>query len=307
MIFNLSSEYANSNQGVHLSEICCKIIYKQHYIACDSNTKNLISNSINQHGSTSQKELLRQYKGFDITAEIRKYFTTIETSTLTDSMLDSILNKPSRMLIENSYNEWDVYKCIIGTYKHDRKYKNLFTALELAKNKGLISYLHGGGYTAYTNLIEQNNNEDYNGVFKYKVCILFDRDTDNASCYDSQKNTLFRFLCGKNNLTISDSDIYNLNQTGYIWHMWYKRSIENYFPDASYEAIGVNVAQLPVDKFDRDYYNFSQVTGYNKNQLPLLTVRMKRTDYEKELKTFTVNGEQMTELQLLLLKLVKII
>jgi hypothetical protein len=89
--------------------------------------------------------------------------------------------------------------------------------------------------------------------------------------------------------------------------MWYKRSIENYFPNASYEAIGVNVAQLPVDRVDRDYYNFSQVNGYKKSHLSSLTYGMKRTDYEKELETFTVNGEQMTELQLLLLKLVKII
>lgn len=307
MIFNLSNQYATSNQGAQLSDICCKIICNRHYILCDSTTRELIYTSIQRHGSTSQRELLLQYRGFDITDELRNYFAIIDMSAFSYSMLNTILTQPSRLLIENSYNEWGVYERIIGTYKHDKKFKNLFLALELAKNEGRISYLHGGGHTTYVSLIKQNDTRDYNGVFKYKVCILFDRDTDNATYYDTQKNTLFKFLCGKESTAICDSDIYDLNQPEYIWHMWYKRTIENYFPNTRYQAIGVNVAAIPVDKADRDYYDFSDAIGYSKGKLPFLPQEMGRADYEKGLKKFMINGENITKLQLLLLKLVKIV
>lgn len=307
MIFNISTQFANSYLGRNLSDICCKMIYNRHYILCDSTTRGLITTSIKSHGSTSQKELFLQYKGFDITDEFRKYFTTINVDQFSYSKLDIMLTQPSRLLIENSYNEWNTYKSIMGAYKHDKKYKNLFIALEQAKNENRISYLHGGGYTTYVSLIEQNNSGDYSDVFKYKVCVIFDRDTNNASYYDMQKNTLFKFLCGKECTQIIDEDIYSLNQCTYIWHMWYKRSIENYFPNIRFQVVGVNTAVIPMDKDERDFYDFSNATGYSKNKLAQLPQDMGRANYEKGLKKFVVNGEEMTELQLLLLKFVKII
>lgn len=307
MIFKISTQFANSNRAEHLADICCKMICNRHYISCDSATRELINASVEKHGSTLQKELLLQYKGFDITNELWKYLTSIDVDAFSYSMLDIMLAQPSRLLIENSYNEWNTYKSIMGAYKHDKKYKNLFIALELAKKEGRISYLHGGGHTTYVSLIEQNNSCDYAGIFKYKVCIIFDRDTDNASYYDMQKNALFKFLCGKDHTQITNEDVYSLNQLGYIWHMWYKRAIENYFPNIRFQAVGVDTTLIPVDKEERDFYNFGNIPSYSKNKLAQLPQDMGRDEYEKGLKKFVINGEEITELQLLLLKLVKII
>lgn len=310
MIFSISNQYATENDGAMLSDVCSLMMKGRHYISCDVSTRELIIRSIMKAGSLSQQQLLPLYKGFDITKEIRNHFTTIDVSTITPDMLNLILTKPSRILMENSIYEWGIYKHIIGTYKKDRKYKNVFALLELAKAEGRISYLHGGGFTSYTSIIEQNNTSDYKDVLKFKLCVVFDRDTDDMNSYHNRKNSLFRFLCKKDSGTIGDNDIYTLNQSEYIWHMWYKYAIDNYFPNKCYEAIGADVNTIPLN-IERDYFNFDKVSGYSKNQLPLLVQNMNRTDYEKELRKFSIHigGKQevVSELQLLLLKLVKII
>lgn len=307
MIFKISTQFIESVREEQLSDICCEMICKRQYISCDSTVWESIKKAIKRHGSTSQKDLLSQYKGFDIPQEIQKYFTTIDVDLLPYSALEKMLTQPSRLLIENSCNEWGVYKNIMGTYKHDRKYKNLFTALEQAKKENRISSLHGGGYTTFVGLIRENEKGDYANVFKYKVCIIFDRDTDDASSYDVRKNGLFNFLCSKSSTEITDNDIYSLNQNGYIWHMWYKRTVENYFPNKCFQRLGMNTTVIPTNQSERDFYNFGNAPGYNKNQLSLLPQGMERMDYETGLKKFVVNGESMTELQLLLLKFIKII
>jgi hypothetical protein len=267
----------------------------------------IIRASIEKHGSTTQKELSLQYKGFDISQEVRKYYSTIIVSDFSQEELNTLISKDSKVLIENGPYEWPIYQNIIGTYGNDRRYKNLFRALKEAQKEGRISCLHGGGHTTYIRIIEQNNQADYRNVFQHKACIVFDRDTDDATSFDKEKNPLFRFLCGKDSSTLTNNDIYGLNQQGYIWHAWYKRTIENYFPDRQFSNIGVDTSSIPTDSLMRDYYKFGNLPQYDKNKLKDLKEGMSRSDYENGLKHFIVNDEDISELQLFLLKLVKII
>jgi hypothetical protein len=307
MIFKITS--LETLRDSEFADIFCGIIENGHYIDCNDEVRKRIDCAIKQHGSTLQKELFNKYKRFDITHEVRKYFTTIDIANHSVKELKILCSKPSYLLMEHSANEWGVYQSMIGAYKNDKKYKNLFCELERAKNEQRISYLHGGGYGNFPALIKQKNDNDYYHVFKYKVCVIIDRDTNTASYYDAQKNGLWQFLCNKKANMMNDDDIYVLNQPEYIWHMWYKRSIENYFPNPRYEAIGVTVNSIPVDRRDRDYYKFEngKPLGYNKNYLSQLPDTMGRHDYEKGLKHFRLNGEDLSELQLFLLKLIKII
>ena len=132
-------------------------------------------------------------------------------------------------------------------------------------------------------------------------------DTDDNTYYDSQKNHHFKFFSQKDSQTISDNEIYNLNQTnGWIWHMWYKRAIENYFPKERYEKLSVSIDEDEIS----DYENIGQKyksKGYKKEMVPKLAKDMSRTMYERGLKHFTVNGIDMSEMQLLLLKFAKIV
>ena len=77
MIFKIDHNYATTIQGATLSDLCCKMMEHGHFIDCDKNTVELISKSIKENASTTQKEWFMTFKGFSITAELRKYLTTI--------------------------------------------------------------------------------------------------------------------------------------------------------------------------------------------------------------------------------------
>lgn len=311
MIFKFDSSFIETMTEQELSDICSLMIDKKQYMDCNESVRTSIRQAIENHGSSTQKELFYKYKGFDITNELRNYLRTIilDNTTLTLKELKLLLSQPSRLLVENGPYEWGIYQSMMGTYKNDRKFKNLFQLLEKAKHEQRITEFHAGGYTTFPSIIEHQNRTNYENIAQYKFCAVFDRDTENERTYDRQKNALFRFFCQKDYTSIAETDIYTLIQTGYIWHMWYKRTIENYFPNQQYEKSDINTSKFPAAPLDRDYFKIDSNTadGYNKEKLPSLAEGMNRNDYETGLKQFIINGNDISEIQLFLLKLVKII
>ena len=91
--------------------------------------------------------------------------------------------------------------------------------------------------------------------------------------------------------------------------MWYKRSIENYFPNEAYISAGMDPSLITESGIQRDYVKItsSNISGYDKDKLQLLTCAMSRQQFEDNLKQFNINGENLSEFQLFLLKLVRII
>jgi hypothetical protein len=84
----------------------------------------------------------------------------------------------------------------------------------------------------------------------------------------------------------------------------------NYFPDSSYVTCSYNpIVIWPADPTDRNYKKIvDKGKGrFHKEDLPKLANSMSRYDYENGLQHFIVNGQDMSELQLFLLKIVKII
>ena len=155
------------------------------------------------------------------------------------------------------------------------------------------------------------------GVFAMKHVIVFDRDTESATKYDPNQNTLLNRLCGKKSDQVTEQDVYTLDQHPYIWHVWYKRAIENYFTDEQYKKCGVdmrNFQYLSSDMAKRDYYDLGtelKSVGYHKSQMTQIAISMTREDFERGLHTFDIEigGEtcKVSELQLLLLKIARII
>lgn len=316
MIFKIDSNYANSIQGSALSDLCCKMMKHGHFIDCDGNTFTLIEKSILGNASKTQKDCFMNFKGFGVsgclTKELRTYLTTIIVDGNTYSLddLDRMVTKESRVVVENGPYEWPVYKAIIGTFERDRKYGNLFRLLVNARNRKYLTDLHCGGVGMIVPMVEQQEQGDYENVFSLKSCIVFDRDTADNTYFDKNKNALFAKFCDKKNDAVTGQDIYTLNQFPYHWHMWYKREIENYFTDDCYIDEGVNVTGFPSDLNLRDYYliDKSSAHGYEKSLLSSIAEKMSRSDYDTMAsKAFSVDGELMTEMQLFLLKLVKII
>lgn len=307
MIVSISYNYAESISKQDLSDKCALIMCYGHYISCDSRTRLIICNAIKHYGSKTQADLMLKYKGFDITKECRTYLSTIDLSVYSQN-LQRLIVLPSEILIENAMYEWDLYKLLPEIYKHDPQFKNMFALLSKAMKYSHIVPYHGGGFNQYHLLLKQKDSSSYAYVYRLKCCAIFDRDTDDAVSFSHKKNSLFNFLCGKNAEQMNDTDVYTLTQPGgWTWHMWYKRAVENYFPKEKYLELGVNVDEAESSAYGYDYNNIGNIHGYKKNMVPNLSCRMSRADFEKKAKHFNVNGVQMSEIQLLLLKFVKLV
>lgn len=312
--FDLNSAKDIVSHGAQYSDLLAAIIENHHYVDCDANIADALTKQLNTHGSTTQKELLAHYRGFSITLEQTQYLTTIDAGQYPCADLIRLARLKALLLVENKTYEWPVYEKMMELYVSDRKYGSLFSMLVNAKNKQKLDGLHSGGYTSYVSLLknyQSSTSPAYQEFAPLKISLVLDRDTDNDHSFDSKKNGVFRFLINKESQDVQDGDIYTLHQpTPWIWHMWYKRAIENYFPNKQFVALHCDVTSMPSSQSPKDYFkiNGTSVPNYSKACLSKLTNEMTRADFEAQnLKKFQVNGEQVSEIQLFLLKLLKII
>ena len=306
MIFQIEEKLLKRFHDATLSDLVCNIMDGRHYIKCRPVIRKAIEVAIHENASTTQYERFQSYKGFDIPTQLPLYLTTLNLSDFDESQIHALVSKQSWLIVENELNEWPVYKHMIHKYETDRQFGDFYKMLWQAADKTLIPHTTGGYGQFLQTLKSYDADEQYNGTLRYKSCTLVDRDTNDSNTYDFNKAKLYSFLSGKDFKDLTDDDIYSLNQPNYIWHMWYKRAIENYFPIESYRSIHANIEKISGSAEDRDYLKFDE-NIYQKKDLPKLTEGMTRSKYEETLKKFPFNGDEISELQLFLLKLVKII
>lgn len=318
MIFEISTSFLKKCQKPDLSDIACGIAKYGHFINVDKDGNKIIRQSVNEHASTNQKECFRAHTDiFDIPDNLFAYLRVcrIDSSFSSETVL-YLVTEPARLVIENANNEWPVYKYFIDLYNSDSEFGTYFKILKKAKDKGNIIGYHAGGSGE---LLKCADDSPYQfnslNLRHYKTCVLFDRDTSDDTSYDGNKNALFRRLARKDYLSINDGDIYTLSHNPLTWHMWYKRAIENYFSDEQYNNAGFDTSALSsFTQQQRDYAliggnksNHTLVRGYDKASLQNLLPGLSRTKVERHLKKFSVNGVEMSEMQLFMLKLVRIL
>lgn len=311
MIFHFTQNYIDSLTPRHISDSCSQLIKNKHYITVEnSDILQKIKDSILKCGSETQKDLLKT-KTLAPTSLQKKYLTTF-TPTI-DTPYDWfywMVSKPGYLIMENSHHEWNAYRNIIEIYKSDPYFKTLFVDLKKAFLEYRIEPRNGGGFHGLVKAKNQITNDPAEGekYVNFKTVMLFDRDTDNETSYDHEKNDLFKHCCRKTSSRLTLTDIYSLNQPRVAWHMWYKRSIENYFDDESYSRLGIG--PIKPDHRGRDYFKIDDETTkkFRKDSLEHLASKMSRSRMEKGLKMFYCQeaSKNISEMQLFLLKLVRI-
>ena len=312
MIFQLNDTFVNSIPQEVLSEICTIIIKKGHFLCTDSGgTFQIITNAIEQHAATWDKRLFKNSsKKFNPTKLQRLFYRTYTPNVGDDiEWLKWLAENPGYLILENAHHEWVLYSHIIEIYKHDREYKSLFEELKNAFDTRRIEPRNAGGYTG---MIKEKNiitsNPKVGNIYvNLKAMMVFDRDKGNSLEYDDNKNDLFAHLCRKKHTTVTEADIYSLSQSPMAWHMWYKRAIENYFHPEVYEKHNM-YPRNNTDDWDYYYVDDKTVKGYQKNQIAQLAVDLGRSYFDRNMKSFysDVAGKNLTEMQLFLLKLVRI-
>ena len=254
---------------------------------------------------------------FDISQKKKKYLTTIDVSNYNMDQLILLAGEKARLMIENGPYEWPIYKEIARAYRKDPHFFNVAKWIYEAIKKHELYCLHGGGVNTFDALIGLEEDEVYTGgTFAKKHVVIFDRDTNSPNQYDSNQNALFRRFCNKNSNALVDSDIYAFNQGNYIWHVWYKRAIENYFSNERFNGLRVGTNRVPVNQYARDYCKMDSkdqgcLDNYSKRTMAQIAKDISWQEFENNLHEFEISigneSFRVSEFQLLLLKIAKII
>ena len=308
MIFKINQAFYDSLSAPVRSQLYCDMIQHGHYVDCHPKLREMFYSDIDIHGSTLQKKMKEKDPSINIPTSFKGFLTIIDVNSVSFKQLLAIVSKPALLMVENEANERQVYYEIVRKYaKKDKSFKSLFVKLADAMDNGDLDVDQAGGYSQLAPLFESHDKVKYHGVAQMKICMLADRDTKNDTYFDGNKNAFFNFVLGKNSDKVTDADIYTLNQATYIWHMWYFRAIENYFPPKQYVAVGLDPSKVDEEVVDWHYKNLNSLPGYEKKNLSMLTKGMSYDDFEEGLKRFPPGDESQSEMQLFLLKLVRII
>lgn len=307
MIFRIDQDFYNKVSSPERAQLYSDMILHGHYVDCHPKLRKSFYADVATHGSTLQKNLLEKDPSLNIPTMFKLHLTSLDVNAFSIEQIRIMVEKPALLLVENEANERQVYYEIIRKYaKKDKSFKSLFVKLEESIYSGDLDFDQAGGYSQLGPLFESHDKVKYQGTAKLKVCMLADRDTDNSISYDSNKNAFFNFVCGKDNSTVKDTDIYTTSQSPIIWHMWYFRAIENYFPPKQFIGLGLDPTKAEAVPSDWHYKDLSSIPGYEKKNLSQLTKGMSIDDYEDGLQHFP-SPDGPSEMQLFLLKLVRII
>lgn len=309
MIFQIDQAFYDSLSAPARSQLYCDIILHGHYVDCVYGLRQKFYVDIDSNGSSLQKDIVKNDPSLNIPTLFKEYLTIIDVNKVDGEQLHTLINKPALLLLENEVNETNVYCDIIRKYaKRDKSFKSLFEKLKETVDNEDFEFDQVGGCTQLAPMYQSHDNGKYHHTANWKICILADRDTSSPTeVLDENKKGLLAFTCGKDLSTLTDSDVYILTQSPIIWHIWYFREIENYFPAKQYKLIGLDPDICKDRNPEWHYRDLCTIRGYDKNFLSKLTKGMTYEDYEEGLRVFHLPGGTVSEMQLFLLKLVRII
>lgn len=227
MIVHVDKTFLSRREDEKVKDVCefISILEHGHYIEMDPLIRTAVIEIVEKSLMKFQKVLYQEATEYLRPPKMMKrYLQTFNFYDFSIEQRKILLLSPSELLIENAPNEWPVYKRMSAAYKNDRSYSSVFSYVERAiKETKMLKGVHCGGKGEIPKMVNYKNQYEFEELYKYKVCILFDRDTDNDACFATDNNPIFRFLCNKEAAQVEESDIYKLDfGNGYVWHSWYK-------------------------------------------------------------------------------------
>lgn len=310
MIVDITLEYLDDGgNAVDKAILIGNIIEHCHYIKPHTGILDRIYEIVDEHGTPHIKEIYQSYREYlSPPDEMVKHLTTITLADFTKANQRIILFKPSELLLENAPYEWNIYKNLIRAYTQHPKFGNVFKYLQHKVENCWLVPENAGGWTNMRMMTILKNTGEYHRQYRKKVCIVFDRDTADDAHYHGEKRPLFQLLTNKAPDQTTEDDITKLDYDGsYVWHMLWKRAIENYFPPEKFEELGVDMTEAR-ECGDYDYYKFKDDEhGYDKKMMEKISDGMAMSDFENNCRTFVFHNSEYSEFCLLLLKIAKIV
>ncbi len=212
-----------------------------------------------------------------ITKTHQHYLTTIEIGMdinrgeIHPDNAYRIITKPSYVIVESSDSDWNFVKGIVEKYKDFGSRKSIY---QLIKKSLDIDYLlpdHAGGIGDIKKKIEHLKSRSYRDIHEYKLIAIFDSDRENAGDFNERTHRpLIEYLNKINEgTTLNENHMMYKKQDIIVWHMLYKRAIENYLPLNVIKNTIDNLKNQQIRDLDNLHYNPEQVDFVKYNDPPI--------------------------------------
>jgi hypothetical protein len=257
----------------------------------------------------------------------RKYLTTLhiglEDNEISPQLALKILSNPSKIIVENAVNDWKFIRGIVAKYAKHPERKSIYLFIKNSVEILALEAEHAGGKGQIRNRFEDLKDHRYKDIYQYKLMTIFDSDRDNNITLNHEQNALINYFKGK---AVGYEDARHENSDSIIWHMFYKREVENYVPVdiliTEESALTEKEKEALVEKSpeDIDFLNYVAFLDSNKSinvkqDFPEMFLKdwtrnllEKRCEQHKEYIELP-NGtlEKVSEIEVILLKIAKII
>lgn len=285
--------------------------------------------------SSRDKEKLKKYllqKSSSITQLHKLHLTQItiglEKEEVHPVAAYKIILERSKIIVENSINDWKFVKGICEKYTSHKKRGSIYQLIKKAINNEWIESDAGGGIGEIKNMIKKwINAPRYTDIYQYKIMAIFDSDRKAHDDFDVNPKALIKFLKNKeDNYKISFADCNYDPSDLILWHILHKRKLENYVPiSVIFSSISTltdtqkeNLNNLPASTLDFHEYNLANIglrEAKIKEQFPdMFLTPFSFNELENRCNHHKVpvvspngTGEEISEMEQILLKIAKII
>jgi len=233
-----------------------------------------------------------------------------------------IIKERSKIILENGINDWKFVQGICQKYSGSRtKRRSIYQLIDQAMKTGIIESENCGGIGELKKVTQRWIDEDrYKNIFLYKLMAIFDSDRKTSDELTRHKNQVEYFK--KRNIDTNTDCKYEHTDL-ILWHILYKRKIENYMPlDVLLKHItSITQAQKnnlitktykELDFLEYDHNNIEIGKSPIKNKFPeMLLNDVSYHDFEKRCEHHKIFLEEakecVSEIEQILLKIAKIL
>ncbi len=237
------------------------------------------------------------------------------------SVLNIIIER-SKIIVENGINDWNFIMGICQKYSGAKKTKrqSIYYLVDEAIKNGIIESENCGGIGEITKVTQRWINADrYKSIFRYKLMAIFDSDrtkadelTRHTKEVEYFKRKIIENICDCN---YEDTDLI-------VWHILYKKKIENYLPlNVLFTNISITQAQKEdlssktdenLDFMEYNPNNIGLGRQQIKDQFPkMFLLGFSYLDFEERCKHHKVflaeANESVSEIEQILLKIAKLL
>ncbi|MDJ0734930.1 MAG: hypothetical protein QNJ47_12825 [Nostocaceae cyanobacterium] len=236
-----------------------------------------------------------------------------------------IITERSKVIVENGINDWKFIQGICRKYSSAKtQRKSIYQLLNKAIKNEYIEAENCGGVGELIKVTKRwIGSSRYQHIFNYKLMAIFDSDKQNLNSLTPHKNKI-EYLKDKTITTIQPSDYEYESRDLIIWHILYKRKIENYIPlNVLFEKI-TSITQTHKTDLETKSNDDLDFIEYNVNNIGIIEVQVKARfpqmfldddfsyrDFEKRCEHHKIflseANEKVSEIEQILLKIAKII